>query len=135
MIRELLRRLFPRPMRPGDTWPQDDGSTLTYLGPAPDPWEERICNVCGAPATDFKTTPPWPGTSYAHTSMACAEHVSYLDGASWGRDADGEWYETVTTSSCATCHGPYGECGHTAGYAAMAQQQEAAAVRGKVASH
>jgi hypothetical protein len=131
-LSQRIREFLGLPMRAGDSWKKDDGSTLTYLGKAPDPWETKRCNVCGGPATQYKTLPPWPGTSYCHTSMTCDDHASYLDGASWGRSGDGEWYETVTTSSCGTCGGPYGECGHTAMYAAMAQAQEAGAVRGRV---
>lgn len=131
-LRTRLRELVGLPPRAGDSWRSDDGSTLTCLGKAPDPWDERTCNVCGDPAVEFKTTPPWPGTTYSPTSMACADHLSYLDGKGWQRTGDGEWRETKSTSSCATCGGPYGECGHTAHYAALARQQEAAAIRGPV---
>lgn len=129
-----LRRLLGAPMRPGDSFRNEDGSTLTYLGKEPDPWDDPTCRVCGEPATDFKTLPPWPGSTYCHTSMTCAAHISYLDGKMWGRGDDGEWQEHESESLCATCGGPYGQCQHTAGYAAMIRAQEAGAVRGKIAS-
>lgn len=131
-IRGRLRRLLRLPMRAGDSWTDDDGSTLTYLGKAPDPWVTRVCNVCGVAATKFKTTPPWPGTSYAHTSMTCDAHASYLDGMVWSRTLGEDWYESVPESRCATCDGPYGTCGHTARYAVMKEMQEAGAIRGEV---
>lgn len=130
---QRIREFLGVPMRPGDSWKQPDGSTLTYLGMAPDPWEDRKCDVCGGPATQYKTTPPWPGSTYSHTSMTCDEHASYLDGKTWSHGIDGVWYESVRYNSlCGTCGSSYGECGHTAGYAAMMRAQEAAAVRGRL---
>lgn len=131
-IRGRLRRWLGLPMKPGDSWRGSDGSTLTYLGKAPDPWVEKKCAVCKGPATQYKTTPPWPGTTYAHTAMTCDDHASYLDGMSWSWTADRGHYENPGTSSCATCHGPYGACEHTAKYAVMLAMQEAGAIRGDV---
>lgn len=132
-VMQRIREFFGLPMRPGDSWKKADGSTLTYLGQAPDPWETKTCGVCDGPATQYKTLPPWPGTSYAHTSMACDEHASYLDGVSWAKCGESEWEEAPSWKSiCMTCQAPYGHCTHTAGFAAMLRAQELAAVRGRL---
>lgn len=73
---------------------------------------DMTCNVCGAPGTRFKTSPPWPGTAYSHTSYACDAHESYLHGHSWARLRCGEWRdEGALKSTCSDCRGPYGRCG------------------------
>lgn len=134
-IKGRLRRWLGLPLRAGDSWSDDDGSTLTYLGKAPDPWDARVCAICGDPATKYETLPPWPGSGsiYCHTSMTCDAHESYLDGASWSRTLDGEWVEhPPQRGTCTFCGAPYGTCSHTAQYAAMITMQKAGAVRGEV---
>lgn len=129
---QRIRERLGLPMKAGGSWERPDGSTLTYLGKALDPWDTKVCAVCKGPATQYKTLPPWPGTTYWHTSMTCDDHVSYLDGKGWSR-AGGEWVEAVVTSGgCITCNSPYGSCEHTAGYAAIMAAQEAGATRGRV---
>lgn len=123
-IRAALRRLL------GET---SGSGSRACLGRTPDKWLRRICDVCGGPATEYKTLPPWPGSSHWHTSMTCDEHRSYLDGAGWGSNGDGEWIECPPPESrCMHCKAPYGTCLHTAGYQAIVDGQEASAVYGRV---
>lgn len=127
-----FRRIFNLEPKIGDTFPGANGGTLTYLGKR-DKWADKTCDVCKGPATQYKTIPPWPGTTYSHTDMTCDEHESYLDGMSWQRCADGPWTESDRPdATCIKCDATYGQCEHTAHYAAIIAQQELAAVRGRI---
>lgn len=116
--------------RAGEVGLRRSDRTEVGCGSPPDP----VCQLCGAPATNFKRTPPWPGTAYEHTSYTCDDHDSYLDGHHWYQVNGGEWIDGGVGDGgrCATCSAPYGSCPHTARYAAMARAQEAGAVRGRL---
>lgn len=129
-----IRLLFGRPFKPES---QGGGLTLTDV-PNQGWWDRRPepeprCQLCNRPATNYKRTPPWPGTTYSHVTYTCDDHDSYLDGHSWTRAGDGEWRDNGPTQGrCTTCHASYGSCEHTAHYAAMARAQEAGAIRGRL---
>lgn len=70
------------------------------------------CQVCGDPATEYRSHEPWPGSTYAHTAWACKAHETYVDGHWWRTDPDGTHVDGgKPIGHCAYCEGEYGACG------------------------